>query len=61
MNKEKMIAHLDAAVNELEHVSVEGHNARKSMVVAVELMIQVVRALQMPEEGEADGNTPETE
>lgn len=62
MNKEKMIALLDASVNELDHVKVEGHYSRKSMVVAVELMIQVVKALQeKPEEGESNGNIAEAE
>ena len=56
------IKKLSSAIDCLELISVSGHEARKRMVMAVELMEQVIRDLEKtPEEGDVNGKTPEAE
>lgn len=53
---------LNSAIECLEVISVSGHEARKRMVMAVELMEQVIRDLvKTPKEGEMNGEVTEAE
>lgn len=62
MNNNEIIAKINTAVRELDNVIVEGHSARKRMVVAVELLLYVMNELaKRPEEVAKDGNITEAE
>lgn len=58
---DNLIKKLDNAISNLEVISVAGHEARKRMVIAVELMKQVKQELMAPKEGEMNGEVTEAE
>lgn len=68
MEHSEILMRLTAAVEELDKVNVYGHENRKSMVLAVELMLDVITKMQEPKpepqepkEGESDGEVTEAE
>ena len=64
MEHSEILMRLTAAVEELDKVNVYGHENRKSMVLAVELMLDVITKMQEPQEpkeGESDGEVAEAE
>lgn len=64
MEHSEILMRLTAAVEELDKVNVYGHENRKSMVLAVELMLDVITKMQEPKEpkeGESNGEVTEAE
>lgn len=62
MDKEKMMEKLQNVANTLEGVTVVGHENRKRLVIAVEVLMQLAKEIREEKtEVETDGDTAEVE
>lgn len=62
MDKEKMMEKLQNVANTLEGVTVVGHENRKRLVIAVEVLMQLAKEIREEKtEAETDGDTAEVE
>lgn len=62
MDKEKMMEKLQNVANTLEGVTVVGHENRKRLVIAVEVLMQLAKEIREEKtEVETDGDTAKVE